>query len=214
MVRGNVVDVDRLDADLSCGDVIIRSRFTALAPVFEGTLRGDARCPPLRQHRCRKVAKERDPQRSGAQPREEPSDPGRRTECTERGGRSDDDAPAARSKSVCGLGIMGDASECAHGDPVPLDALGLIVVVTAQPHGDQNRGPEGHDRHIDQTRHINERYVDSSPEWWISTLDRWRVAERCSTGRGADQLRESMREDLHRARTPSGTSSAHSAKVR
>lgn len=168
MVDVDLVDVDLVDAVLRVGCALTGSRSTMLAPVLEGALRGDARSASLRQHRCRKVAEEGDPRGSGEQPREQSGDPGRRAEGAECGGRSDDDAPAACSKTLGGLGIMGDPSECAHGDPVTLDAPGLIVIVTAQPHGDQNGGPEGHDRHIDQTRHINERYVDSSPEWWIS----------------------------------------------
>jgi hypothetical protein len=38
-----------------------------------------------------------------------------------------------------------------------LDAPCLVIVMATQPHGDEYGGPQGNDRHIDQTRHINER---------------------------------------------------------
>ncbi len=48
-------------------------------------------------------------------------------------------------------------AEDAHRFLVTLETMCLPVVITAQPHGNQHRGPEGHDRHVDQTRHMNER---------------------------------------------------------
>lgn len=128
-----------------------------LAALLQSAL---GRCPPhasLEDHGCRKIGEEREPQGCSEQTGHEAGNPRDTAECTDGRTGGQDEASAARSGDLCGIGIVADPGEGPHGHPVSLDPSGLVVVMPPEPHRDQDGGPEGNDRHIDQSRHINER---------------------------------------------------------
>lgn len=117
----------------------------------------DTRGTPLRQDRGGEECQEGNPEHKREDSGKQPGDPGSGGEGSYRGGSGHDDTTPTSGGALRHLSIIGDPRQGAHRDPMALDTPRLVVIVTSQPHGDEYGGPQGNDRHIDQTRHINER---------------------------------------------------------
>jgi hypothetical protein len=134
-----------------------RSIRTALTPLVKRSFSCHAGRASFGQQSGRKEGDQRQPQDHRSEAWDEPGHPRSSRERPEGRETRDDQPPTSCGCALSDLGIVCDPRERAHRDPVPLDTAGLVVVVAAEPHGDEYGGPQGNDRHIDQTRHINER---------------------------------------------------------
>jgi hypothetical protein len=128
-----------------------------LASNVECSLGGEARGATLRDEGDRKEGEEGQPQQRGHETGQQPRNPSSGAQRAERRGSGHDHPAASSSHALGPLGIIGNAGESAHRHTMALDAPCLVVVMATQPHGDEYGCPQGDDRHIDQTRHINER---------------------------------------------------------
>ena len=75
----------------------------------------------------------------------------------------DDRAPTG---SECGrwtIISLRHARQGTHRGAVALDAARLVIVMATQPHGNENRGPQGDDGDVQKARHEWERYASLLP---------------------------------------------------
>jgi len=89
--------------------------------------------------------------------RNEAEEPSAEHQHRRNGEHGDDTSAAASSRSSRSRTWGGEGSQRAHGRPMAVQPTGLIIVMATQPHGDQDGGPERDNRHVDQTRHIDDR---------------------------------------------------------
>lgn len=115
-------------------------------------------CPPVRHHvdghegHAGHPHEDRD--RSGDHPRK-PQGQANYTEGSK--AQQGDSTSTSRERASIHFLCPAESSESPQGETVSLNAARLVIIVAAQPHGDQHGGPECDDRHVNKTRHISER---------------------------------------------------------